>query len=114
MKKRIFLSVVLSLVFIGLLISIPYILLSRQMIGSQTSYLLALPVRFPFIVYTNLLGFGVPKQDLTGILILFGFILFDLIFYALIFFGILSLIANFRREKTAESADVPPEPPVFG
>jgi len=113
MKKLILISLLLSIACIVILVSVSYFLSSWKIIGPETPYLLALPIRFPALIYMNVLGFGVPTNKLTGFLLIIFFIIFDIVFYTLIFFGILSVIARFCRKKRPEGIDVPPEPPVF-
>lgn len=111
--KRILISFILSISFVVLVISFSTVLVEFNVIDLETSYILAMPVRFPAVIYLDLLGFDYHENESLETALIITFILFDLFLYTLIFYGAFSLFAKPKKNKNLEAIDIPPDPPVF-
>jgi hypothetical protein len=110
--RRILISLLLSIFFFILVLSVSFVPYELQIIDFEKSQLIAFPIRFPFIIYLHFRG-KVPDPNFFEIIIVVVLILFDIVFYVLIFYVLLTFINKFKKKQITDKITNPPEPPVF-
>ncbi len=111
--KRILLSLLLSIVFLGSWFSLLFILEEFNIASDENIEVISIPIRFPKYLYIDVLQFKFPENEVKQAIIILFAILFDVFIYGFVFYFIIILLDKFRKKKSVDKINTPPEPPMF-